>query len=157
MSGDRTALRPAGESLQPLRILIADDHAIVREGLKRLLGDTGEGWATVEASTGFQALELMRRQPVDLAVVDLSMPGMSGLDLIRRIKSDFPRIGVLALSMHAEEQYAMRAFKGGATGYLTKEGACTELAAAVRTVAAGGVYVAAGLAGRAVMSPLHGR
>jgi DNA-binding NarL/FixJ family response regulator len=134
-----------------LRILIADDHAIVREGMKRILDATGEGWAIAEASTGFQALEVLRRQPVDLAIVDLSMPGMSGLELIRRIKDEFARVGVLVLSMHAEEQYALRAFKNGANGYVTKDGAATELVNAVRKVAGGGAYVTASLAERVVL------
>lgn len=138
-----------------LRILIADDHAIVREGMKRILDGTGEGWAIAEASTGFQALEVLRRQPVDLAIVDLSMPGMSGLELIKRIRAEFPRVGVLVLSMHAEEQYALRAFRSGAQGYVTKDGAAAELVAAVRKVAGGGAYVTAGLAERVVLQ-LHG-
>jgi DNA-binding NarL/FixJ family response regulator len=151
MPGDRTPAPPVPASLQPLRILLTDDHAIVREGLKRILEGTGHGWVTAEASTGFQALELMRRQPIDLAIVDLSMPGMSGLELIRRLRADFPRVGVLVLSMHAEEQYAMRAFKAGANGYVTKDGAAAELVAAVRKVAAGGAYVSASLAERVVL------
>jgi DNA-binding NarL/FixJ family response regulator len=151
MPGDRTPAPPVAASLQPLRILLTDDHAIVREGLKRILEGTGQGWVTAEASTGFQALELMRRQPIDLAIVDLSMPGMSGLELVRRIRADFPRVGVLVLSMHAEEQYAMRAFKAGANGYVTKDGAATELVAAVRKVAAGGAYVSGSLAERVVL------
>ena len=151
MPGDRTASLPASALLQPLRILLTDDHAIVREGLKRILEGTDQAWLMAEASTGFQALELMRRQPVDLAIVDLSMPGMSGLELIKRIKSDFPQVGVLVLSMHAEEQYALRAFKAGANGYVTKDGAATELVAAVRKVAAGGAYVTASLAERVVL------
>jgi DNA-binding NarL/FixJ family response regulator len=134
-----------------LQILIVDDHVIVREGLKRILDATGEGWSVTEASGGFQALELMRRQPIDLAIVDLSMPGMSGLDLIKRIKSEFARVVVLVLSMHAEEQYALRAFKAGANGYVTKDGAAAELVNAVHKVASGGAYVTASLAERVVL------
>jgi DNA-binding NarL/FixJ family response regulator len=134
-----------------LHILIVDDHAIVREGLKRIIEGTGDGWTVAEASGGFQALELLRRQPIDLAIVDLSMPGMSGLDLIKRIRSEFPATGVLVLSMHAEEQYALRAFKAGANGYVTKDGAATELVTAVRKVAGGGAYVTASLAERVVL------
>ena len=137
--------------LHDLHILIVDDHVIVREGLQRILEATGEDWAVAEASGGFQALEVMRRQPIDLAIVDLSMPGMSGLDLIKRIRSEFPRVGVLVLSMHAEEQYALRAFKAGANGYVTKDGASAELVNAVRKVATGGAYVTASLAERVVL------
>ena len=137
--------------LHDLHILIVDDHVIVREGLQRILEATGEDWAVAEASGGFQALEVMRRQPIDLAIVDLSMPGMSGLDLIKRIRTEFPRVGVLVLSMHAEEQYALRAFKAGANGYVTKDGASAELVNAVRKVATGGAYVTASLAERVVL------
>jgi DNA-binding NarL/FixJ family response regulator len=140
----------ASPSLHAMRILIVDDHAIVREGLKRILEGTEERWAVSEASTGFQALELMRQQPVDLAIVDLSMPGMSGLELIKRIKTDHPGAGVLVLSMHAEQQYALRAFKAGANGYVTKDSAATELVIAVRKVAGGGAYVTASLAEQVV-------
>jgi len=139
------------EAQPSLHILIVDDHAIVREGMVRILERTGERWAVAEASTGHQALELMQRQPVDLAIVDLSMPGISGLDLIRRIHADFGRVRVLVLSMHAEEQYALRAFKAGANGYVTKDMAATELVHAVRKVAAGGAYVTQSLAERVVL------
>jgi DNA-binding NarL/FixJ family response regulator len=138
-----------------LHILIVDDHAIVREGMVRILERTGEHWTVAEASTGHQALELMQRQPIDLAIVDLSMPGISGLDLIRRMRADFPAVRVLVLSMHAEEQYALRAFKAGANGYVTKDQAATELVHAVRKVAAGGAYVTQSLAERVVLQ-LHG-
>jgi len=129
-----------------LPLLLVDDHTIVREGLRRILEATGEGFLIVEASSGFQALECLRLQPFRLAIVDLSMPGMSGLDLIHRIKSEYPRVAVLVLSMHAEEQYALRSFKAGANGYVTKDSAAEELVRAVHKVAAGGAYVTASLA-----------
>jgi DNA-binding NarL/FixJ family response regulator len=134
-----------------LTILIVDDHAIVREGLKRVLENTAKAWTIVEAGSGFQALEQMRRQSFDLAIFDLSMPGMNGLELLRRARAEVPRLPVLMLSMHAEEQYALRAFKAGANGYVTKDSAAQELAAAVRKVAAGGVYVSSSLAERIVL------
>ena len=127
-------------STSALRILIADDHAIVRDGLRRLLEASGDGWLTDEACTASQALELLRRQPFDVAVVDLSMPGMSGLELIRRVHAEFPRLGVVVLSLHAEEQYALRAFGAGANGYVVKDSAAVQLPAAVLTVVAGGAY-----------------
>lgn len=133
-----------------LRILVVDDHAIVREGLVRILEGTGRGFQVAEASSGFQALELLRRQPAELAIVDLSMPGMSGIELIRRIRSEFAATAVLVLSMHAEEQYAMRAFKAGAAGYVTKDRAGAELIDAVNKVARGGAYVTSSLAERVV-------
>jgi DNA-binding NarL/FixJ family response regulator len=136
----------------PLSILIVDDHAIVREGLVRILEGTGHGWQVAEASSGFQALEWLRRreEPTGLAIVDLSMPGLPGLELIRRLKSEFPRLRVLVLSMHAEEQYALRAFQAGAHGYVTKDRAPAELVTAVNKVAEGGAYVTASLAERVV-------
>jgi DNA-binding NarL/FixJ family response regulator len=134
-----------------LRILIVDDHAVVREGLARILGSAGEGWSVGEASSGFQAVEWLRRDHADLVILDLSMPGMTGLELIRRIRSEFGRVPVLVLSMHAEEQYAMRAFKAGANGYLTKDSAASELIGAVRKVAAGGAHVSSALAERVVL------
>lgn len=137
-------------------LLMVDDHTIVREGLKRVLEPIAHEWSITEAATGFQAIECLRRQHFDLAIVDLSMPGMSGLDLIRRIRSEFPDVAVLVLSMHGEEQYAMRSFKAGASGYVTKDSASTELVTAVRKVAAGGSYVSQGLAER-VVRQLNGR
>jgi two-component system, NarL family, invasion response regulator UvrY len=129
-----------------LRILIVDDHAIVREGLVRILEGTGRGWQVAEATSGFQALEWLRRHEAQLVIVDLSMPGMSGLDLIARLRKEFPRLRVLVLSMHAEEQYALRAFQAGAHGYVTKDRAPAELVDAVAKVASGGAYVTASLA-----------
>ena len=133
-----------------LRIIVVDDHAVVREGLVRILEGTGRGFSVAEASSGFQALEWLRRNRAELAIVDLSMPGMSGIDLIRRVRSEFPGTAVLVLSMHAEEQYAMRAFKAGAAGYVTKDRAGAELVDAVAKVARGGAYVTESLAERVV-------
>lgn len=143
-----------------LRLLLVDDHTVVREGLKRLLDPQANPWNITEAGTGFQALECLRRQAFDLAIVDLSLPGMSGLDLIQRIKSEFPSVAVLVLTMHSEQQYAIRALKAGANGYVTKDSAVTELVAAVRKVASGGVFLSASLAERVVhqlngQHPLH--
>jgi two-component system, NarL family, invasion response regulator UvrY len=135
----------------PFSLLMVDDHTIVREGLKRVLEPIAHEWRITEAGTAYQAIEHLRKGHFDLAIVDLSMPGMSGLDLIRRIKSEHPAVAVLVLSMHAEEQYAMRSFKAGARGYVTKDSASTELVTAVRKVASGGSYVSASLAERVVM------
>jgi two-component system invasion response regulator UvrY len=138
------------KSTHPTRLLLVDDHTIVREGLKRILEAHCVGWQVAEASSASQALETLRQQPFDVLIADLSMPGMSGLDLIRRVRTDHPSMAILVLSMHAEEQYAMRSFKAGANGYVTKDSAATELVAAVRKVAAGGAYVTASLAERVV-------
>ncbi len=137
-----------------LTLLVVDDHAIVREGLVRILEGTGRGWRVAEATSGFQALEWLRRAPdrAGVAIVDLSMPGMPGLELIRRVKSEFPGWHVLVLSMHAEEQYALRAFQAGAQGYVTKDRASAELVDAVIKVAGGGAYVTASLAERVIHS-----
>jgi DNA-binding NarL/FixJ family response regulator len=132
------------------RLLLVDDHTIVREGIKRILQPVAGEWVVSEAGTGFQALDCLRRERYAVAIVDLSMPGMTGLELIRRIKAEHASVAVVVLSMHAEEQYAMRAFKAGASGYLTKDSAAAELIAAVRKVAAGGSYVTASLAERVV-------
>jgi len=127
-----------------------DDHTIVREGVKRVLESTQEGWSITEESSGFQALDSLRRARFDLAIVDLSMPGMSGLELIRRIRTEWSRLPVLVLSMHAEEEYALRAFKAGANGYVTKDSDAEELIQAVHKVLRGGAYVTASLAERVV-------
>lgn len=132
------------------RLLLVDDHTIVREGLKRILESTHDGWDVTEESSGFQALDSLRRALFDLAIVDISMPGMSGLELIRRIRAEFPALPVLVLSMHAEEEYALRAFKAGANGYVTKDSAAAELLQAVRKVLHGGAYVTTSLAERVV-------
>lgn len=131
-----------------IRILIADDHAIVRGGLKQLL--SGESGLVVagEAANGLEALKLIREQPFDVAVMDMSMPGRSGIELIKMVKAEKPKLVVLVLSMHKEEQYAVRALKAGASGYLTKESAPEQLVAAIRKVATGGVFISTGVAER---------
>jgi DNA-binding NarL/FixJ family response regulator len=134
-----------------LSLLLVDDHTVVREGLKRLIDPQANQWRITEAGTGFQALECLRRQRFDLAIVDLSMPGMSGLELTRRIKGEFPSVAVLVLTMHSEEQYAIRALQAGANGYVTKDSAATELVSAVRKVVSGGVFLSAQLAERVVL------
>lgn len=134
----------------PRGLLLVDDHNIVRVGVKRLLEPIAADWSVTEAASAFEALDCLRRESFALAIVDLSMPGMPGLNLIHRIKASHPHVSVLVFSMHAEEQYAMRALKAGASGYLTKDSAASELIVAVRRIAAGGTYVTAGLAERLV-------
>ncbi len=142
---------PCESTSDSLRILIADDHAIVRKGLLFVLSGSGKGWTINEASDGFTALDFLRRFPVDLVIADLSMPGLSGLDLIKRIRDEFDPVKVLVLSMHAEDQYALRAFKAGANGYVTKDRAASELLVAIEKVVAGGAYVTPALAERVIM------
>ncbi len=135
-----------------LQVLLVDDHAVVREGLKFILETPAPDrrWAVTVASSGFEALERLRAAPADVVVLDLSMPGMSGLDLIRRIRDEFPRMRVLVLSMHTEDQYVLRAFRNGAHGYLGKDSAGAELVSAVRKVAQGGSYVTPDVAERVI-------
>jgi DNA-binding NarL/FixJ family response regulator len=145
-----TPAAPPGPGELRQGLLLVDDHTIVREGLRRILESVADEWQITEAGSGFQALECLRRAPFRMAIVDLSMPGMGGLELIKRIKAEYPGVVVLVLSMHAEEQYALRAFRAGANGYVTKDSASAELVAAVRKVASGGAYVTASLAERVV-------
>lgn len=124
-----------------IRVLLADDHAIVRAGLKEILADTGDIEVTGEATNGQEALGQVRAGDFDLAVLDMSMPGRSGIDLIKLLKSEKPSLRILVLSMHSESQYAVRALRAGASGYLGKDSAADELVAAIRRIAAGGAYV----------------
>ena len=125
------------------RILIADDHTLVRDGLKRILAAAGDLVVAAEAVDGDQALACVRAAEFDLVLLDMSMPGLSGIDLIKRLKFERPGLKILVLSMHGEHQYAVRAYKAGAAGYLTKDSASAELVAAIRKIAAGGVYISA--------------
>lgn len=124
-----------------IRVLLADDHAIVRAGLKEILSDTGDIAVAGEATNGNEALELVREHDYDIAVLDLTMPGRSGIELVRQMKEEKPGLRVLVLTMHSEEQYAVRALKAGASGYLTKESAADQLVTAIRRIAAGGAFV----------------
>jgi two-component system, NarL family, invasion response regulator UvrY len=124
-----------------IRVLLADDHAIVRDGLKRILAAAGDLAVAGEAKDGDEALALVKANDYDVAVLDMSMPGLSGLDLIKRVKLEKPGLNVLVLSMHGEQQYAARALKAGASGYLNKDSAGELLVGALRKVAAGGVHV----------------
>jgi len=124
-----------------IRVLLADDHAIVRDGLRRILAaDTGFEVAG-EAANGDEALALVRANDYHVAVLDMSMPGLSGIDLVKRLKLEKPKLRLLVLSMHGEQQYAARALKAGASGYLNKDSAAGQLLGALRKVAAGGVHV----------------
>jgi DNA-binding NarL/FixJ family response regulator len=124
-----------------IRVLIADDHTLVRDGLRHILESAHGFEVTGEAADSAGALTLVRTHEAEVILLDLSMPGRSGLDMIKQIKDEKPALRILVLTMHAEEQYAVRAFKSGASGYLTKESAAAELVAAVTKIAVGGVYV----------------
>jgi two-component system, NarL family, invasion response regulator UvrY len=129
-----------------IRILISDDHAIVREGLKQILADTDDLVAAGEAVNGHEVLEHIRREDWDMVLLDLAMPGKDGLETLKEVKREKPKLPVLVLSIYPEEQYAVRALKAGASGYLTKESAPEELIAAIRKVSQGGKYISASLA-----------
>jgi two-component system, NarL family, invasion response regulator UvrY len=129
-----------------IRILIADDHAIVRAGLKQLVAENPNLIVAAEAKTGPEALNLVRNNSFDVVLLDISMPGRGGLEVLSEIKKEFPRLPVLILSMHPEEQYAIRALKGGASGYITKDSAPEELVTAILKVAQGGKYITKSLA-----------
>ena len=135
---------------KPVRLLLVDDHPIVRTGLRMLFQSEPDMVVVGEVNGGAEAIEAMQSLHPDVVIMDVAMPGMNGLDLIRRIRSEHPGVAVLVLSMHAEEQYAMRSFRAGASGYLTKDSAAEELVRAVRKIAAGGTYVSASLAERVV-------
>jgi DNA-binding NarL/FixJ family response regulator len=124
-----------------IRLLIADDHQLVREGLKQLVARGADIEVVAEAANGDEVLALARKNDFDVALLDMSMPGLSGIALIKRLKLERPQARILVLSMHGEQQYAARALKAGASGYLTKDSASEQLLGAIRKIAAGGVHI----------------
>ena len=131
-----------------LRVLIADDHAIVRKGLRDILREAAEEALVGEASNGLEALELARAQPWDVVVLDITMPGASGLAVLKQLKHDRPKLPVLMLSMHSGDLYVNGSLKAGASGYLNKESAPEELLTAIRAVLAGETYISQSLQDR---------
>jgi DNA-binding NarL/FixJ family response regulator len=131
---------------KPLRILVADDHAIFRRGLKEIITDHFRHVEVEEAETAHRALESIRKKEPDVAVLDITMPDRSGLEILAELKKANPKVPVLILSAHPEEQYAVRVLKAGAAGYLTKANAPNELVDAVNKVLAGGKYITPTLA-----------
>jgi two-component system, NarL family, invasion response regulator UvrY len=129
-----------------IRILVADDHAVVREGVKQILANLEDIAVGGEAESGPEVIAMLGRGDYDLVLLDISMPGRSGLEVLEDIKNMHPKLPVLILSMHPEEQYAVRALRAGAAGYLTKASAPQELIGAIRKAAQGGKYVTASLA-----------
>src|SRR5258706_1977544 len=128
-----------------MRILLADDHAVVRHGLKQILADEFKRAVFGEARNAQEALDLVWKENWDIAILDITMPGRSGLDVLREIKKSKPKLPVLVLSMHPENQFAVRVLKRGAAGYMTKESASAELVGAIKKVLAGGRYVSTSL------------
>ena len=147
-----------------MRILIADDHAVVREGVKRILYDMDHSIVVGEASNGQELLAKAAAKTWDVVLLDISMPGRNGLEVLRQLKYTHPALPVLVFSMHPENQYAVRAFRAGAAGYLTKDSIAEELVTAIRRVVGGRPYVSAALAEHLVLevtrdpdTPLHAR
>jgi two-component system invasion response regulator UvrY len=129
-----------------IRIVIADDHAIVREGLKQILADSKDIMVTGHAENGVEAIKLVRKADCDVLLLDISLPDRSGIEVLKQIKKEAPKLAVLMLSMHREDQYAVRSLKAGASGYMNKQSAPNELVDAIRQVASGKKYVSQALA-----------
>jgi DNA-binding NarL/FixJ family response regulator len=145
-----------------IRVVIADDHQILREGLKQLLLAAGDLDVVGEAADGNEVLHRIRTLEFDVLLLDMSMPGKSGVELIKQVKAERPKLRIMILSMHEEHQYAVRAIRAGASGYLTKESAAAQLTAAIRKVAAGGAFITPEVAERLALDampnaegPLH--
>jgi DNA-binding NarL/FixJ family response regulator len=133
-----------------INVLIADDHSIVRTGLKQIISELPDVKVTGEAGDGHEVLEQVRTHEYHLVLLDISMPGMSGLDVLKQIRIERPGLPVLILTMYPEEQFAVRMLRAGASGYITKESAANELIRAIRKVLSGGRYISESLAERLV-------
>jgi DNA-binding NarL/FixJ family response regulator len=138
------------------RIVVADDHAIVREGLKRIMAEAPELQVVDEAADGNTLMRVVRERDFDVLVLDLSMPGRSGMELIKLVKAEKPKIRILVLSMHQELQYAVRSIKSGASGYLTKESAPSQLVQAIHKIASGGAFISAEVAEQLALGAMPG-
>jgi len=133
-----------------IKVVVVDDHAVVREGLKRIVSESGGMVVSGEAADGQEAMRLIKSEPCDVVLLDISMPNKSGLDVLKELHAESPRLPVLVLSMHPEDQYAVRVLRAGAAGYVTKESAPAKLVQAIRKVVRGGKYVSPSLAERLV-------
>ena len=131
-----------------INILIVDDHAVVRAGLRQIISGVSDMTVSDEADGGAEALTKIRKKGCSMVVLDISMPDKSGLDVLKEIKNEHPKLPVLMLSMYPEDQYAVRSLRSGASGYMTKDSAPEELVIAIRTVAAGRKYISSDLAER---------
>jgi DNA-binding NarL/FixJ family response regulator len=136
-----------------IRVVVADDHAIVRQGVCRLLASEPDMQLAGEAKDGWEVLQRLSGEPFDLLLLDMTMPGPSGIELIKRVRQEAPRLPMLVLSMHAEGQFAAGAIKAGANGYITKDSIPDAILAAIRQVAAGGNVIAPELAAQIVFQP----
>ncbi len=140
-----------------IRILVADDHAVVRHGLRQVISLEEDLSVVAEAKTAWETMERVREGGFDVLLLDMSMPGPSGLDLIRRVKAEAPQIPVLVLSMHADSQIASRAIKAGASGYLTKDSEPEVLVEAIRCVSRGANFIDSALATRMIFNPVSAK
>ncbi|MBI4810791.1 MAG: response regulator transcription factor [Ignavibacteriales bacterium] len=131
-----------------IKVVIADDHQLIREGIKKTLKEEGDINVVGEACNGEDLLDIVGKKEFDIVVTDLSMPGLSGLDLIKKLRDRSPKLPILVLSMHPEERFALRVLKAGASGYLTKESAPEGLVEAIRKIVNGGKYITPSLAER---------
>ena len=129
-----------------IRVLIADDHAILRRGLAQIISEAGDMEVCAEAESGAQTVKLARENAVDVVLLDITMPDRNGLDTLKQLKKEKPKLSVLMLSMHPEETYALRAIKAGASGYLNKQSAPAQLVTAIRQVAGGRRYISPAVA-----------
>lgn len=139
-----------------IRIVVADDHAVVREGLKRIISSAQDMAVVGEAANGAEVMQQVRESDFDVLVLDLSMPGRSGMELIKLVRCEKSRLRILVLSMHEELQYAVRSIKSGASGYLTKESAPAQLIQVLRKVAAGGAFISTGVAEQLAIGSMLG-
>ncbi len=126
--------------------MITDDHAIVRQGLRQILSETDDLKVTGEAETGFQAIKIVRQKTFDVMLLDISLPDRNGIEILKQVKKDQPNLAILVLSMHTEHEFAVRALKAGAAGYLNKQSAPAQLVTAIRQVASGDKYVSPAVA-----------
>jgi DNA-binding NarL/FixJ family response regulator len=148
--------------VKKIRILIADDHPIVRAGFKQVISDTQDITVTDEAKNGEEVMNLIRKHDYDIVLLDISMPGKNGLEVLKDLKVEKPKLPVMILSIYPEEQYAVRALRAGASGYMTKASAPNELIVAIRKISQGGKYISSSLAEKLtdylsedISKPLH--
>ncbi len=153
-------------SMKPIRVLICDDHLIVRQGIRQVLSDAADIEVAGEAANGPDALTLVREGGIHVVLMDIAMPHRDGLDVLRQLKSEFPKLPVLMLSTYPDKQYAVRSMKLGAVGYLNKSADSEQMIGAIRKVAAGGLFITPAVAeqlagaigaGHAEDAPLHER
>jgi two-component system invasion response regulator UvrY len=129
-----------------INVLVVDDHALIRKGMRQILDDTSDMRVTGEAETGIQAIKMVRENKYDMVLLDLTLPDRHGMDVLKQLKAESPTLPVLILSMHPEDQYAMRSIRGGAAGYLNKQSAPSQLVTAIRHVASGRKFISNTLA-----------